>query len=226
MRKTSNPLVIAAFLLVVAGILVAKGLHVDVNDGSWKVIAYSVAVVGVLIAVIRRIKWKRATGGNDPQNPKTYFNSLLLDAVYGFDRNGQRFIIDGLPAHMTAVRLPVGVPGAPTYAVFWKMTGSINGYLLLQRRTQKPWLGIERELESIEFNKDTTVYASRRDLPFKVLAPNFMDWFLRVPTPPALFLKDSDARMYFMPPFVPDERDLPMIAQAVAQAIEHSGVLE
>lgn len=225
MRKQSSPLSIVLFLIIVAGVFYLRQRSPGTNNTLWGLATVLLAICGVIVASIRKYRNKRATGTTTVGTFAPSFGSMMSDVMTQFMSAGQPMSIPGLPAGTVAVHLPVLDPEAPQYFIMWKLSGSIGGQLILQRQGQKPLWGHESELESIEFNKETQVYASSRQLAFQLLAPDFMDWYLQSSTPPALVIKDSDAWMYFIPPFIPQEEVIPKIVQTVARAIEKSGAL-
>lgn len=68
------------------------------------------------------------------------------------------------------------------YVSYWKLTlpGHAPGWLRL-RSSDSYFKGHIREtdLESIEFNKKIQLHAHPRDLAFKLLHPDFMEWYLK-----------------------------------------------
>ena len=104
--------------------------------------------------------------------------------------------IDGVS--FQAFRIHAGFDGAqlgpasmPTiFQIRLQFPKKFPGKLVVQH-VHGPTLGPDHELESIDFNKQTLVRATSKKVPFSILSPDFMAWYLDAPEKPLLVFDGS-----------------------------------
>jgi hypothetical protein len=114
-------------------------------------------------------------------------------------------------------------PDMPKAMVAWEINKTINGYVYLQKPGGKMLLTKDAGLESVEFNKAVLTYASSPKLPFYLLPPNLMSWYLDQETAPIVYIKDKRGYIVFMDALSQDEYI--KISSELLKQIKRSGAL-
>ncbi|MFH0829102.1 MAG: hypothetical protein V1907_02890 [Candidatus Kerfeldbacteria bacterium] len=227
-RTRSNPTFFLLFIFFVIGafwwqLRYPENKHLG---DIWAIGAFLLMASVFVFIVVRRMKHLKQAGLKSGRFQASVLEVMMNSFLSRINESGQIIPMSGLPTGMSGISLPAFSSDMPRYIITWNLPGSIGGFLMLQRYDQKPPWESDRQLESIEFNRNTLVYASSKDLPFKLLAPDFMDWYLHHQTPPVIYLRNHEAKIFFIPPFVPAEAAIPDIVRTVTNAIERSGALE
>jgi hypothetical protein len=167
------------------------------------------------------------------------FTKTLLGSIFNFKNNIGNIlntliqISDSTPLlDMTDIKANLYIPkkemlqaapDMPRAMVTWEINKTIDGYVYLQKLGGKMFLTKDAGLESVEFNKEVLTYASSPKLPFYLLPPNLMSWYLDQEVAPVIYIKDKRGYVVFMTTLSKEEYF--RISSELLKQIKRSGAL-
>lgn len=92
-------------------------------------------------------------------------------------------------------------------------------------RTDGPSLGRDERLESIQFNKETFVWASETKAAYAIFSPDFMEWYLAQEAKPILVFDGASCYCTVVETIPWTAQQLEALAAGLLQHIRHSGAL-
>lgn len=115
-----------------------------------------------------------------------------------------------------------------TVYVAAELPGTISGWAIVMPE-QKQFAKFFRDfdLESFDFNHKVYVHAEPHTLGTKILSPDIMDWYSRLPNQPWLHLEKNSVALGFGPePSLIDIQTLATLTSQIAPMIKRSGALD